>query len=250
MRAMQKVYIHVLFIFFAIFAFGALAQTANAASLDFDPTSVTANVDGTFSVKVTIDTGSEKSPSSTVIVSYDSEIIEPVSAVNGTFFADSTDDEDTSGRVSFFGFNNDPEAAKSGKGTVATITFKGVKEGTSKLEFICDSSNSSDTSTIEKDDIDATNIISCGQNGTASVTIGAATDDDTTDTDGDGIPDTTDTDANGDGITDSTASGGLGGPESTVSALPRTGALDNIAKFALPGILFIGIGVALKLFVL
>lgn len=246
---MQKVYIHVLFIFFAIFAFGALAQSAHAAFLDFDPTSVTANVDGTFSVKVTIDTGSEKSPSSTVIVSYDSEIIEPVSAANGTFFADSTDDEDTSGRVSFFGFNNDPEAAKSGKGTVATITFKGVKEGTSKLEFICDSSNSSDTSTIEKDDIDATNIISCGQNGTASVTIGAASD--TTDSDGDGIPDTTDTDANGDGITDSTASSSLEGPDtSTVSALPRTGTLDNIAKFALPGIFFIGIGVALKLFVL
>ncbi len=249
MRAMQKVYIHVLFIFFAVFAFGALAQSAHAASLDFDPTSVTANVDGTFSVKVTIDTGSDKSPSSTVIVSYDSEIIEPVSAANGTFFADSTDDEDTSGRVSFFGFNNDPEAAKSGKGTVATITFKGVKEGTSKLEFICDSSNSSDTSTIEKDDIDATNIISCGQNGTASVTIGAASD--TTDTDGDGIPDTTDTDANGDGVTDSTASGALADPDtSTVSALPRTGTLDNIAKFALPGIFFIGIGVALKLFLL
>ncbi len=247
MKAMQKVYIHILFFFFVIFAFGALAQSAQAAFLDFDPTSVTTNVDGTFTMKVTIDTSGEKSLSSTVNIKYDSEILDPVSTVNGTFYPEKGEDNITSDTISLFFINDDIDSAKEGKGTVATITFKGAKEGTAKLEFICDPENPESTSTIEKSD-DSSNIISCGQNGTASITVGASSDD--TDTDGDGIPDATDTDANGDGVLDSSASGGLGGPTSTISALPRTGTFDNIAKFALPGVLFIVIGVALKLFLL
>ena len=78
--------------------------------------------------------------------------------------------------------------------------------------------NAGNTSKINKNDTDATNIIDCSGNGTANITIGGGT-------------------GNG--------GGGGGGAEPTPSSLPRAGFMEYLAQFAVPGTLlfFIGLGI-------
>jgi len=62
---------------------------------------------------------------------------------------------------------DDPASSKTGSGTVATITFKGLKNGSGAISFDCTSSK------VIKDDINATNIMDCNANGSLTVTVGS-----------------------------------------------------------------------------
>ena len=141
--------------------------SAEAASLKFDKTTATTTNGGTFQISVTVDPAGDNLSSTDVYVTFDSTLLKANSVAAGSLFPTVTNDISTSGKVYIAGMVNDPATSVSTSGTLATITFQGLKDGSGTLAFDCA------TSKIIKNDINATNVINCSQNGTSSVTVGA-----------------------------------------------------------------------------
>jgi len=194
---------------------------AEAAYLKFDKETVTAANGATFQIGVIVEPGTDSLSSTDVYVTYDSTLLKATVVTSGTQFPTVTNDIATSGKVYISGMVNDPSASISASGTLATITFQALKDGTGTLAFDCNLSK------IVKNDVNATNVIVCGSNLTSAVTVGA------------GASGTTTPTPTGTGSVEPTA----------ISELPQSGVFDNVAGMAIPGmiILIIGLGIRLVL---
>lgn len=192
-----------------------------AASLKFDKTSVTVDPGQTFQIGVVVDAGTDEISSTDVYVLYDSSLLTAQSVAAGTFFPTVTNNI-TAGKVYIAGLVDDPATSKTGSGTVATITFSALKNGSGTLTFDC--TTASNSSKIIKNDLNATNIIVCSQNGSATVTVGT-----------------------GGSTTPTPGAGGSG--TITPSTLPQTGPLDVVGTSAKLGILLFFVGGAVRLLI-
>ncbi len=204
------------------FVFVPAFFAAEAAYLKFDKATVSAANGATFQIGVIVEPGTDSLSSADVYVTYDSTLLKATVVTSGTQFPTVTNDIATSGKVYIAGMVNDPSASISASGTLATITFQALKDGTGTLAYDCNLSK------IIKNDVNATNVIVCGSNLTSAVTVGAGSSGTTTPT-----PTTT-----------------TGNPEPTaVTELPQSGVFDNVAGMAIPGmiILIIGLGIRLVL---
>lgn len=199
------------------------AGAANAAFLKFNEASYSVAVDETFDVEIIVNPGSDQITSIDSYVTYDSAIINADSVTEGTYFPTVLNDL-TTGKVYIAGLVDSPSDFKEGVGTVATITFNALKEGTTDLVFDCDG-QATVTSKVIKNDINSTNIIACSENGTATVTIGVGGD-------------------------------ATGGAEDTptptptqaaVTQLPASGSTENMMMMALIGAVLVGVGGLTKL---
>ncbi len=178
-----------------------------AATLKFNQTTVSVAANGTFQISITVDPGSDQINSTDAWILYDSSVLKAESVANGTLFPTVSNDIATAGKVYIAGMVDDPASAASGSGTLATITFQGLTNGTATLTFDCA------TSKIVKNDINATNVMQCSQNGQATVTVGA----------------------------------GSATAAPTPSVLPKTGIFDNVVKLAVPGMILLFLGYAARL---
>ena len=190
-------------IFFAVVP---LLFGVEAASLKFDKSTATAANGATFQISVTVDPGSDALNSTDAYVTYDSTLLKATAVADGALFPTVSNDISTSGKVYIAGMVNDPASSVSTAGTLATITFQGLKDGTGSLAFDCA------TTKIIKNDINATNVITCSSNGTAAITIG----------------------------------GGGGSAPAPPAQLPESGIFDNLIKFAVPGVILLLLGGALR----
>jgi len=198
----------VIFLVVAPFVF-----SAQAASLKFDKTTATAANGATFQISVTVEPGSDALNSTDVYVTYDATLLKATLVSAGSLFPTVSNDISTSGKVYIAGMVNDPASSISTTGTLATITFQGLKEGSGTLSFDCN------TSKIIKNDINASNVMTCSQNGTAAITVGS-----------------------GSGTAPTTA------PNNSAPAeLPQSGIFDNVVKFAFPGAILLILGSVLRL---
>ncbi len=215
----------ILFLLFTLSAKGV-----EAGFLKFDTTSVSTSVDNTFSVQVIVDATPDEINSIDAYINYDSNLLQAQSVTAGTFFP-SIAQNLTTGRVYVAGYVDDPATSKSGTGTVATITFKALQEGTATLTYSCDTSVN-ESSKIIKNDIDATNVIVCSSNGSSTVTIGAAGSSSSS------TPTPTSTSTSSDTGTSSSTS--------DATSLPESGTLENIISIAVPGLILLTIGILFK----
>jgi len=190
-----------------------------AATLKFDKTSSSLAVGDTVDVQVIVDAGSEQVTSADTYVTYDATVLEAQTVSNGSFFP-SVSPQISSGSVYIAGMVDDPASSKTGSGTLATIKFKALKSGSTTLKYNC--SGTDGPSKIVKNDVNTTNIIDCGGNGTLAVTVG-------------GSSNTTSATA-----TPTTAT------SANVTSLPKTGVFDNVTKFAIPGSLLLLLGTVVK----
>ncbi len=214
----------VLFIVVPIF-FGSV----NAASLKFDKTTVSGTNGGTFQIAVTVDPGSDPVLSTDVYVTFDSSLLKANSVAAGTLFPVVTNDISTSGKVYIAGMVSDTASPVTTSGTLATITFQALKDGTGTLAFDCN------TSTIVKNDVDTSNILVCSQNNSSVVTIGSGGGGSSNNTTTDNTP--TDTPVQ-DNVAADTAAANSDAP----AELPRTGIFENVSKIAVPGMLLLIVG--------
>lgn len=184
-----------------------------AASLKFDKTTATAANGATFQISVIVDPGTDALNSTDVYVTFDSTLLKATAVSAGSLFPTVSNDISTTGKVYIAGLVNDPASSIGTSGTLATITFQGLKEGTGTLAFDCNESK------IIKNDIDASNVITCSQNGTAAVTVGSG-------------------------------GGSSSNPEPTTpppSELPQTGIFENVSSVAIPGMMLLLLGGILRL---
>lgn len=204
--------------------FSPFVTGVEAAFLKFDPASVTSTVGNTFDIKLNIDAGSDTVNATDIVVLYNTSLLEVQSVADGTFFPTVSSDTSTAGRLYVAGYI-DPgtPTGKTGTGTVATATFKVKAAGSSELTFDCTQGSQTDSNIASGPD--ATDVIVCSSNNKATISTSGG--------------------SSGNGTGDDGGSG-TGGAE-TPSELPQSGIIDNILKYAVPGILLILVGGAVKL---
>lgn len=220
---MKKIFFS-LSIVLIFFYSGPLIYSAFAASLQLDPAAVSTPAGEIFTIKVDVDAGKDKIKSADAYIVYDPKIVEPQSVADGTFFSVVNKDLSTSGKAYVSGMIDDLSKPVTGTGTIATITFKALADGTDALEFDC-AAGSTNGSMIIADDGKDTNIIDCTKNRTSTVTVGA-------------------------GVTGrpTPAVDDLTPYPAPPSQLPRSGVFDNVVKFAVPGAILLFIGGVVRLF--
>lgn len=245
---MKKLLFTIVFLFVGLFTASSSFGQVSAALLRFDKTSTSVTTGGTFQVQVIVDPGAEQVTSIDAWIVYDKNAVSVVSVQDGTYFPTVLNDTSNIGKIYVAGMVNDPTEYKTGVGTVATITFSATSAGTSNLSYLCNTA-ATETSKIVKNDINSTNIIDCTANGQQSVTISSrgGTTSPTT------PPGTTIAPTVIPTLT-FTPSPTIFEPSPTIvpinatpSALPVSGALENMVNIALPGILLVVIGSTLKI---
>ncbi len=216
-------------LFFFILFFFLFFTNSFAASLKFDPSTLSANTGKNFDIKIVVDAGSEKIITSDAYVTYDSNLLD-VSAVNDAgFFQGIQKNFANPGRLYVGGFINDSGVTRTGTGNVATVTFKPKSPGTATLSFDCTQGSTTD-SNIGKGDVHVSDIITCSENGQLTVNIGGTS------------TGTTITPTRAAGTSTGTTSTSSSGTYVNPTALPNLGAFEDTLKYSIPGsiLLFIG----------
>lgn len=194
--------------FFLLLAIFVIIPCVNggvfAASLKFDKTTVSVLNGETFQINVTVDPETASIVSADTYVAFDGTLLKATVVTAGTLFPTVSHDESTAGKVYIAGMVDDPNTPVTATGTLATITFQALKDGTATLSFDCN------TSKIIKDDINASDVMTCAQNNSSVVTIGA--------------------------------SSGVSPTLAPVSELPKSGIFDNVFNIAVPGMFLLIIG--------
>jgi LPXTG-motif cell wall-anchored protein len=214
---MKKIGILLVLVFALLFNSFPSVYAAGSATLGFSQSTFTTSVGSTFTVGITVNPGTDAISSTDAHVTYDSTVLEAQSVTAGTYFP-SVNQTITAGKVSIFASVIDPASSKTGQGTIATITFKGLKIGTDNLVLFCDTT-AYNTSKVIRDDADATNIISCAQSGTATVTVGAG---------------------GSDSLTPTTSP--LVDTPTPITQLPTTGFVEDLSMYGLIGVALIVVG--------
>lgn len=218
---MKKFSLLLTFLFLTLFFLPGALSKVYAGSLKFDKTTVSGKTNETFDVAIVVDAGSDQISSVDAYVLYDATLLEAQTASAAAFFPQFTKNI-TAGKTYIAGFDDDTSKSKTGTGTVATITFKALRDGAGNLTFDCQAA-ANNTSKIVKNDINATNVIVCAQNGQSAVTVGA-------------------------GQVATPTSTASGTSSSTKPAeLPRSGVFENIRALAVPGMVLLILGTAVKL---
>ena len=135
--------------------------------LKFDKTTVTIGTGGTFQLVVSIDPGSDSINAAETYVTYDATVLNATAVTSGSLFPTVSHDLSMTGKIFIVGYVNDPASSISTAGTLATVTFQALKNGSATVSFDCAGSK------IIKNDINASNVIVCSQNGSAAVTVGS-----------------------------------------------------------------------------
>jgi hypothetical protein len=196
-----------------------LFNSAWAGFFQFDKTTVTVANGATFQIAVTVDPGSDSLNSTDSYVTYDPSLLQVTAVTAGSLFPTVSHDETTSGKVYIAGMVNDPASSIPTAGTLATITFQALKDGSGTLSFDCN------TSKIIKNDINASNVLVCSQNGTAVVTVGSG---------------------NSSSSSSSSSNNSSSNSNNTTSQLPQSGVFDNVVKLVIPGTILLILGSVLR----
>ncbi|MFH0773818.1 MAG: cohesin domain-containing protein [bacterium] len=213
------------FIYFFVYLFLCLfiSSPVEAASVKFDKGTVTVSVGSTFTLDAVVDAGSDQITSTDMWILYDSTLLEAQSASAAAFFPAETHNI-TSGKVYVAGLVTDPGTYKTGSGSVATITFKGLKNGVATITYDC-RTDVSNSSKVIKNAVDPINVINCAQNGTSIITIGS-----------------------GGSLTPTVAAPtAVYSSQTQPTSLPRTGFMDELPKWGMIGGLLIFTGVILRM---
>ncbi|OGK21023.1 hypothetical protein A3C23_02315 [Candidatus Roizmanbacteria bacterium RIFCSPHIGHO2_02_FULL_37_13b] len=193
----QKIFLYAIFFFLVLFtvlivasieqikqqslnptSYGMIAKTFDKQSVNFpaiiklDTSEKTTSVNQTFKVDVYVDAGQYEILSSDVRLQYDKSSIEPLSAEDGGFMTLVYSDlYSKPGNIYLASVVEEAKDYRTGKGKVATITFKAIKQGKSKISVICIPGVTADDSNISKNDINATDVIDCRKNYVVPVNV-------------------------------------------------------------------------------
>jgi hypothetical protein len=195
---------------------------AEAQSLNFNPKTSKVDVGKTVSVEVIIDAGTKQVAGTDVYVLYDSTVVSIQSVTGGDYFP-LVDNKTSTNKIYISGVIANPGEYKTGTGKVATLVFKAEKAGEATLKILCELTGT-ETSKINQNDINASNIIDCSKTGNHVMTIAQST----------------------------TSSGGtttVAAPTAAPS-LPEAGVADSVFEFSIIGGTLLLFGGLLRAFLL
>ncbi|OGK21538.1 hypothetical protein A3C23_04850 [Candidatus Roizmanbacteria bacterium RIFCSPHIGHO2_02_FULL_37_13b] len=197
-----------------------------AGFLEFSKPIINVKVGEQFTIDVNIDAESDQVLSTDVRVIYDPKLLQIVDIKAGNYFPSAPKlDFSQSGKIYIAALVENPGDYQSGAGTVATITVKALANGTGTLTFVCEDRQTAQDSNIAKNDLNATDVIACSQNGDSDIKIGSGST------------------GTGSGTSGSSSTTRTSSP----SSLPKSGIVDDFFKVAIPGIFLLAIGVGIRL---
>lgn len=191
-----------------------------AASLSFNPASVSSSIDKTFDLDVKVDAGSKEVLGVDALLQYDNTKLRVEGITDGTYLTIGQKDTNESGKVYIAGVVDSPGESVTGAGTLATIKFKVIDGGQSEVKYICEVGETNESNILENS-TDAPDLIDCSANGKATISVAGGS--------------TTGTNPTG-----TSSSGGT-------TTLPKTGVFDNLVTFAVIGGILLVVGSAAKL---
>ena len=216
--------LHIVFasLFICLFFVGS----AQAAFVQFDKGTVSVSPGSTFTIDVVVDAGGEQITSTDMWILYDATLLEAQMASPAAFFPAVTSNI-TSGKIYIAGLITDMGTYKTGSGSVATVTFKGLQNGTATLTYDC-RADASNSSKVVKNAVEPINIINCPQNGTSIVTIGT-----------------------GGSLTPTVAvPTSVYRPQAQPTVLPQSGFMDEMPRLLVAGSFLVIAGVMMRLLLL
>jgi Cohesin domain. len=138
-----------------------------AATFSFDKSSYSVSTGQTVQVQININTGTDQVNGADAYINYDNSFLSVENVTAGSFFPSVIHDTGMPGIFSISGMVEEQANPKTGSGTLATITFKGLKNGTTSLKFDCNNSK------IVKNDVNVTNILQCSSDDKAVISVGS-----------------------------------------------------------------------------
>lgn len=226
--------------FFA--GFLPMKNAVEAAYLNFTPSTSSVAINGTTNIDIMVDSGTEQVTSTDAYIQYDQTALQIMAVTEGTHFPTVTYDTNTLGRIYIAGIITHAATYKTGKGKLATITVKGLKNASSSMTFMCTAGLTTD-SNIAKNDVNATDIIVCTDNNSHQVTIGTGS----TTTNGNGTnSQSSSSTSNSTGTGTGSTTGSQTGSTPIPTALPQTGTLQNVVFGSLVGLTLLIIGGLIK----
>ncbi len=148
---------------FFVFLFLTTSQVyAVPATLSFDPSDIKIKNGQEIQVNINMFTGNEAVASTDIMINYDKSLLEPIpnSTKNGTIFQTIDTKIISPGKLYIYGVQENKNEFVKAQGTVATVSFKTLKAGTTQLSFDCNPVIKN-TSQIIKGSDSFQNIISC-----------------------------------------------------------------------------------------
>lgn len=156
----------------SLLLFSAKKEVFAAGSLTLQPATSTAAVDSTLQVKVNLDTGSDLTGSTDVVIHFPASLLQAQAVTDGGLYPTFTKNIDnTSGKIMATGAvsASDPSKSFQGTGTFATITFKAQAAGTASVTFDCTQGSTTDSNVVKK--ADSSDILNCNLVGNGSYTL-------------------------------------------------------------------------------
>lgn len=158
------------------FFFFVLPKSTWAASLSLSPATATQAVGGAFSVDIVLDTGGEAVGGATAILTYDTAKLQvqgsalTVGPIFGAGIAPFTNTIDaTTGTIRYD--SGTLGTAYTGRGTLATISFRALAAGTAQVNFTFNPGATTGTSLVAAAS-GPTNLLTTVNNGTYTITAG------------------------------------------------------------------------------
>lgn len=135
---------------------------ATPASVSFDPSTSQVKINDIVGININMYTNNESVASADIKIHYDRNLLEPIvdQTKNGSIFQKVDAKIISPGILYVYGIQENKELMQPAQGTVATINFKAIKEGTAQLTFNCDPVQNT-TSQIIKNNAEFENIINC-----------------------------------------------------------------------------------------
>lgn len=147
-----------------------LISPAYAARVSVSSPKSSVTVNESVSIPIQIQTGQDSVSGTDVYIQYDKSALqyEGVKDLHFFSFVNAVEDGDSTVHVS--AVVGDVKDLKKGSAQFATVMFKAIRGGTSKISIICDP-GTRDSSKIIRGDLDATDIIDCAETQPAVVTV-------------------------------------------------------------------------------
>lgn len=212
-------------VFTGIFLVSGSRASVYAATLLFDPTTAGKAIGETLELGVVVNAGSDEILAVDAQIRYDKNTLDVENCIDGTFLKVARKDFATPGQVYIAGIVEDPGSPVTGRGIMATCTFKVKANATTNVTYACTPGETASDSNVAKNNADATDVIQCSDNGVAVITAGT------------GVG----------GVPTATPSGTIGGTGTVPSELPKTGIIDELMKFAVPGAILVALGLVSKM---
>jgi len=213
----QKYIITTLAIAF-FFVVAPVMAKASAATLKFDPTTISTNVGEIFKLDVIVDAEDKEILGVDALVEFDSAICEVESITDGDFLEIGIKEFTQPGKIYIAGVVSNPGESVTGEGVLATIQCKAKAAGKTTFTYNCETGETNESNISEKS-TDAPDLIQCALNGEAVVTVGGGT---------------------------ATKPKTSTGSAKTPGELPRTGIVEDFMLYGIIGFGFMIVGLGAK----